>query len=500
MTWNAALIESLLNSTVVDLGAAFLGTFLGLFLAIAVVWFRVVGSRALSLLIFCFCLIPLYVQATAWSAGFGVQGWFRLSQVSAAVSPVRAIASAIWMHAVGITPVCFVFCLVGLARSIDKSCELAFVEFGPLRALWMLITRRATIWIVASFLYAFCSINNDMVVTNLFQIPTITESVYQQVQFNKLRSGPVIVALCIACLCGVLIGSLASRLRERIGTENDSLAFNSGAWLIHTPRVSRFATVFAWLIAMILFCVPVLCLLIKIGWYARGGIDSVQQGWSIEQALRSLGEIRSFRPELGWSVSIGVYSSVISVLVSGVVILLDRNRFTTFLIFTILGIMLAMPGPLVNLFVLWAKDRSEPEWVGYLFDRTLAAPLLAVQSRCLPIVYALVWIAVLRYRRKHRDLISMDAGNGLGRRMMVAAMGLRGPWVASAVAAFFVAFADLASYLLVLPPQVTTIAMRMFDLLHYGIRNQESSLALVLVGASVPPAYALIRFVLPRRS
>lgn len=499
MTWNAALIDSLLNSTVVDLGAAVLGTMLGLVLALSVAWFRVFGARMLCMIVFCFCLIPLYVQATAWSAGFGVQGWFRLSQVSAAVSPVRAIASAIWMHGVGVTPICFVFCLVGLSRSIDHSCELACLEFGPGRALWLLLTRKASIWIAAGFLFAFCSINNDMVVTNLFQIPTITESVYQQVQFNKIRSEPVAVAIGVACVCGVLVGALATRLRGRIGSENDSLAVNHNAWLANARLTRQWMTFIAWLIASVLFCVPIACLVIKIGWYSRGGVDLVQQGWSLEQAVGSMSEVSSFRNELGWSVLIGVYSAFISLLMASVVICFDRNRATTFLIFTVLGAMLAMPGPLVNLFVIWIKDRNEPAWVGYVSDHTLAAPLLALQSRCLPVVFAVVWIAVLRYRSKYRELLRMDEGHGWWRRLSVGALGLRGPWVASAVVAFFVAFSDLASYLLVQPPQVTTIAMRMFDLLHYGIRNQESSLALALAIASVLPTYALMRFVLGKQ-
>jgi ABC-type Fe3+ transport system permease subunit len=60
--------------------------------------------------------------------------------------------------------------------------------------------------------------------------------------------------------------------------------------------------------------------------------------------------------------------------------------------------------------------------------------------------------------------------------------------------AFLIAFGDLASYLLLQPPGVTTVAMRLFDLLHYGIRNREASLALVLaLGSAVPSAWIAVR-------
>jgi ABC-type Fe3+ transport system permease subunit len=56
-----------------------------------------------------------------------------------------------------------------------------------------------------------------------------------------------------------------------------------------------------------------------------------------------------------------------------------------------------------------------------------------------------------------------------------------------------IAFGDLASYLLVQPPGVTTVAMRMFELLHYGIRNREASLALLLSAFALLPSWWLAR-------
>lgn len=54
------------------------------------------------------------------------------------------------------------------------------------------------------------------------------------------------------------------------------------------------------------------------------------------------------------------------------------------------------------------------------------------------------------------------------------------PILATLFISFTLAFGDLSSYLLVQPPGVTTIAMRMFDLLHYGTKNREAALALFL--------------------
>jgi ABC-type Fe3+ transport system permease subunit len=53
-------------------------------------------------------------------------------------------------------------------------------------------------------------------------------------------------------------------------------------------------------------------------------------------------------------------------------------------------------------------------------------------------------------------------------------------WLIAFWIGFSIAFGDLASYLLIQPPGVTTVAMRMFDLLHYGTKNREAGLAVAL--------------------
>ena len=59
---------------------------------------------------------------------------------------------------------------------------------------------------------------------------------------------------------------------------------------------------------------------------------------------------------------------------------------------------------------------------------------------------------------------------------------------------FFISFGDLASYILIQPPGVTTVAMRMFELLHYGIRNREASVAMVLaIAAAIPSLWLTLR-------
>lgn len=158
-----------------------------------------------------------------------------------------------------------------------------------------------------------------------------------------------------------------------------------------------------------------------------------------------------------------------------------------------MAFLMALPGPIVNLIVISIFDRREPEWVGLLADRTLCGPILALQSRCLPIVFGVLWLANERFKKNNASQLQMDKGLHYTTRIWIITQALRQPIAVALVIAFSVSFADLSSYLLVQPPQVTTVAMRMFELLHYGIKNRESGLALTLVIAAAVPTWWLLR-------
>jgi ABC-type Fe3+ transport system permease subunit len=65
------------------------------------------------------------------------------------------------------------------------------------------------------------------------------------------------------------------------------------------------------------------------------------------------------------------------------------------------------------------------------------------------------------------------------------------PLAVACAASFFIAFSNLETYLLILPPGVTTISMRSFELLHYGVQNKEAGLSVCLILGSISSAIVL---------
>ncbi len=439
-------------------------------------------------------LIPLYVQATAWSAGFGTQGWFRLSQVSAAISPSRAIASVVWIHGIAAVPVCFLLCALGLKRSFDSNTRQALLDFGPWYAMFRFLVPKLWPWIAAGAIWSIAMTGNDMVVTNLFQVPTLTESVYQQVQFNELKTSSIALACSFAIAIGSVVLALVCLLQTRMGDEKTGPSAPADFQAFELRGVQRWiGALLGWTIVSLVVLIPIANLIVKAGWMATMDKEEIRRGWSPFVLIQSVVQSRTFLNEILWSIQLSLISSGLALVLGIVLAACVRARWSNWIAIGLMAFLLALPGPIVNLIVIGIFDRKEPEWIGFLADRTLCGPVLALQSRCLPIVFGVLWLARQRYEKHQLRLLQLDKGLPYFTRIWILFKAMVNPLAVALVVAFFVAFSDLASYLLVQPPQVTTVAMRMFDLLHYGIRNRESGLALTLAIAGTIPTCLFLR-------
>ena len=448
----------------------------------------------MSTIVMSLILIPIYVQATAWSAGFGAQGWFRLSQVSAAISPSTAIGSVIWIHGIAAVPVCFLLCAMGLKRSFDSNTRQSLLDFGPWYATFRFLVPKLWPWIAAGAIWTVAMTGNDMVVTNLFQVPTLTETVYQQVQFNDLNSSSIGMAYSFAMAIGLLVLTMVWLLQTRMGGEKTGPPAPADFQTFELRGVQRWiGALFGWTIVWMVVLIPITNLIVKAGWIATMDNGEIRRSWSAVVLIQSIVQSGTFMNEISWSIQLSLVSSALALVLGIVLAACVRSRWSNWLAIGLMAFLLALPGPIINLIVIGIFDRSEPEWIGYLADRTLCGPILALQSRCLPIVFGVLWLARNRYKEHHERSLQLDLGLPYLIRIWILFKAMGSPLAVALVVAFFVAFSDLASYLLVQPPQVTTVAMRMFDLLHYGIKNRESGLALTLVIAGAIPTCLFLR-------
>ena len=447
------------------------------------------GTALLSLV-----FVPIYVQATAWSAGFGLQGWLRFSQVAAAISPAQAMFSVVWIHGTAISPICYLLCSMGIARAIDTDTRQALMDFGSRYAVTRVLIPKLGPWIAACFLISVALIGNDMVVTNLFQVPTLTESLYQQVQFNEIRIWSVLASCSFVFLLGIVVWSTAIKSIAFLGPERSggNQPANSDTFAIQGYWKWLGAFV-GWLVVCLVVLVPVANLIAKAGWVARAEPLGIQRGWSVSRFAESILELGSFRAELVWSLQLSLYATGFALALGIFSVSLAKSRWSSSIWIACMAMLLATPGPLINLVLIKLSNSVQTDFLIYLADRTIAAPILALQSRCWPIAFGILWVAQQRFNLRHQHQMAIDLGLPFSTRFWVRAKAMTLPILTSVLVCFFVSFADLSSYLLVLPPGVTTVSMRMFDLLHYGVKNQDASLALGLALCGMLASVLLLR-------
>ncbi len=489
------MTRSILNSLIVMIGAGGLALVIGFILALGLSRAQVIGRRTLLFLLGGFLFIPLYVQAGGWNAGFGIQGWWTLSQVTGSREPLRGIHAVVWIHAMACVPSVVLILLCGFNRSIPNREDMAIMDGGKwsvLRRVWL---QSNLGWIAAAFAWSLATVGNDMLVSNLYQVRTAVEQFYLDITVGQFSMVQAIVACSPAILLAVIFGIVAAKPLDFRSLERVSSS-STRHWFGSTWETVVWS-MFCWTLAGASLFLPMVSLVIKAGWDATRVDGEIQRKWLLSRLTDSV--FRSpveYREEMLWSLQLAVFASTLSIVVALVVVpRLPSNRWLRGSIFGVLALMVAIPGPAVNLILAWLFIEAPLPFLSVLYDRTLIPTVIAVGFRVVPVAIFLVTISWYRWYNTHRDLLALE---GPKSRLASLARFLRTTWGTLIIIWLWIAamsFADFSSYSQLLPPSVTTISKRIFELLHYGVRYQEAGLCLFLaICGMVIGGFAMIRF------
>jgi ABC-type Fe3+ transport system permease subunit len=140
--------------------------------------------------------------------------------------------------------------------------------------------------------------------------------------------------------------------------------------------------------------------------------------------------------------------------------------------------------------LIWLLNRPDVATLSFLYDRTILAPWLAQTIRALPLAIFIVWHAFASVPSETLDSAQID-GAGSFRLMISIALPMRATAIGLAwLVSFAVALGEMAATLLVYPPGMTTLAVRIFGLLHFGVNDQVAGICLALLVATCALATA----------
>jgi iron(III) transport system permease protein len=472
--------EALLRNTLLLVGGTCaISVPLGTLIAFLLVRSDLPGRRQLAAVLGAMLFVPLYLQAAGWDAGFGKLGWFPASgdQMMPLLSGWRA---AVWIHAMASMPWVVLIVAAGI-RQVEPELEEEMLLVAPWWRVALAVTLPRTLAAIAvAALWVAVLTAGEMTVTDQYLVRTFAEELYTGFALgDDLGSSWLTVLPGIAAqACLILIGLLIARNAARATRTS-----------VRPPRVFQLrwmrvpVTMFVTAVLAMIVGLPLGNLFHAAGIIVRQTAEGPIREWSLVQTLHVvLAAPVRYVHEFRWTAEIAAMAATAAVLIAlPLAWTARRGGYRAWPAMLIGGTLISLPGPLIGLLVIGLLDRAQPSIFIWLYDRTLLAPVLAVLCRVLPIATLICWYAL---RSIADDVLDSAACEGAGPVAQFWRIALPQRWLALG-AAWLVCFAigagDLACSILVVPPGVITVPIRVFGLLHYGVDEQVAAICLAVV-------------------
>jgi iron(III) transport system permease protein len=456
--------------------------------------------------------VPLYLQAGAWQAGFGEQGWFTLAANSSAW--LTGWRAAIWIHSLAALP--WVVGIVGIGfRLVEPELEEQALLDGSASQVFFRVSLRGAMPAVGmAGIWVAVITAGEMTVTDLFSIRTYAEEVYTQAAAtaSELDAAPPSVVLGIVITALLIIGGFG--LCYGLSPSRRPLSLPR-YWTFRLGRWKYFYLLAAGLLFLLVAGVPLGSLVYKAGVVVAQTDAGRIRLFSPAKCLQIVCSApEKFRRELGWSLLIGALSATAAVLTAVPLAWMARKnashgatngRGFTFnlqfaicnlqfaIIVLIIAVLLTVPGPILGIVIIRLLNRPELPGLVWLYDHSILAPWLAVYLRSLPIATLIMWQALQTVPKEILESAMIDGAGPLVRLWRIA-LPMRRPAAAVAwLAALAISLGDLAASILVVPPGVTTLSIRIFGLLHYGVEDQVGGICLAMILIFALLAWAVFR-------
>lgn len=437
--------------------------------------------------------LPLYVQAGAWQAAFGLEGWATLLRPSPAW--LTGWRGAIWVHAIAALPWVVLFVSAGLALVERELEEDALLDAGPATVIRRVTFRRAAGAVAVAALWVALTTAGEMAVTSFFQVRTYADELFTEYALGDV---PLDADAADSSLLSTLAAWLGAPRGVLQGAAISGWAIVAALLLIVTvsPLGSRASQatplVFRWkhlrpaasagalAIVALLLLLPLASLAWKTGVLVTETPTGRVRSWSLEKCLTLIATSPyRYRREIGWSLIIDGAAATAAVAVAFPLAWLGRRGTgRAWLAIASVGWLLAVPGPVIGLAIIELLNRPELPWLVALYDRSIAAPWLAAVAHALPLAMLVLWPSLRAFPQESLDSAAVDGANLWARWQRVVLPQRRAALAIAWLVAFAWSLGELDAGILVAPPGIDTLSIRVFRLLHFGVDDQVAGVCL----------------------
>ena len=485
----------LTNSALLASGTLFISLPLGLLLAVAIAKTDVWGRLWLERLMIVLLCVPLYVQATAWQAALG-QGGYLVEQ-----SWLASWTGAIWIHAMAAVPWVVLLTTAALRNVPRELEEEALQDSASWQVIFQISLPNAFSGIGASALWITFLCFSEIAVTDLFQVRTFAEEIYtaaslgvlDSVQVEQVNSTLDTLTLPQFQSRDLWIGIVVVALLALFCLQQLTKCFSLGGfvsassdWVWPVKKGWLCAWVLVWGIAILVVGIPMLGLAGKSGILVQPIDGQLVRCWSPGKAAQLvLTSPWQNRREFGWTLAIAAVVTFVTVSVAIVIAWTMRTKKIFAWPATLaISVLLAIPGPLLAVWLIRLLNQPTDSWLSALtwcYDHTILAPVLVQIARALPMV---TLVMHSQFARLPQDILDSSRSEGAGwldQLRTIALPACLPAIMVSMAIAIIVSLGELAATLLVVPPGVSPLSVRIFGLIHYGAEDKVSALCLFLV-------------------
>jgi iron(III) transport system permease protein len=399
--------------------------------------------------------VPLYLSTAAWMTVFELPFWLNKPR------------SAIWIQGVAFIPL--VMLISGVCfRRVDPDLEdLTALDTTASGVVRHVTIKQAAWGIAIAGLSVLTLTVADITVTDILVIRSYAEETFSQF---KLGSGPKRAAAVSLPLILVTAGLLFAlwNLTARFAKRTVSAADRPPRMFpLGGARIP--AAVAAALVCLAFFATPFLHLTLTTG----GPGNFAQAFWDLRRELLETLITVPATATLATAVALPVAWATVR-----------RGRWR-YAILPAMALLLAVPAPLVGIGII--ELLNHPGILGRIYDSRLGL-IYGQTVRVIPIAVLVLLPAILAIPREHEDVARINGANWL--QLMtytVAPMAKSGIVIAWCLAAVL-AVSELGASALIYPPGHTTLTVRFFTLIHYGVYPSVAAMCLMLLTVAAIPA------------
>lgn len=433
-------------------------------------------------------LLPLFMHAAVWEAGFGRLGWFsQLRGTMGQPPPLTGFRGAVWVHALAAIPWAALLAGAQLKISAPDVEEAARLDGSLWNVFWHVTMAQIGPATLLAALWIFVWVAGEMTVTDLFGVRTFAEEVYIGFAIDTIGSETPVTPSFAAGSALIIAMLLAALLLCRLFLPLVEGSQHRRPAVLALGRLRWPAFGIAVAVVCLLIVIPLGNLIFKAGMETKAaapGQPTPQISWSAAKVVRLTAQSPwQYRREFGWSLAIAQLGSVCALLMATpLAFWANRSRLAAMMALLTTAVCLALPGPVVGLGIIRFFSTLPGETSAYVYSRTIFAPVLAVAIKCFPLTIGIVWSGLRRTEREMFETARL-AGASSWQQLVKIALPTRGSlFVCAFLASFIFNLGDLAASILVVPPGVSTLAIRIFGLIHYGVEDRLAALCLATMG------------------